>query len=133
MAASSSEIKGLFEIRRFEGTGFDLWKERMQGIIFLKDCDRALQEAKPENMAKDAWETLNKKAVTYIKMGVSDDILVDLKGLIYAFNVWEKLKANYENTTPVNQVHLMRKLMRMQLDDLENALEHLSAFIGVLS
>ena len=91
------------------------------------------QEAKPENMAEDAWETLNKKAVTYIKMGVSDDILVDLKGLVYAFNVWEKLKANYENTTPLNQVHLMRKPMRMQLDDSENAIEHLSSFTGVLS
>ena len=133
MAASSSEIKNLFEIHRFDGSGFDLWKERMHGILFLKDCDGALQEAKPEDMAQDAWETLNKKAVTYIKMGVSDDILVDLKGLVYAFNVWEKLKANYENNTPVNQVHLMRKLMRMQLEDSENALEHLSAFTGVLS
>ena len=113
MAASSSEIKGLFEIHRFEGIGFDLWKERMQGILFLKDCDRALQEAKPKNMAEDAWETLNKKAVTYIKMGVSDDILLELKGLRYAFEVWEKLRASYEKTTPVNQVHLMRKLMRM--------------------
>ena len=85
MAASSSEIKGLFEIRKFDGRGFDLWKERMQGILFLKDCDGALQEAKPEDMTENAWETLNKKAVTYIKMGVTDDILAELKGLRYAF------------------------------------------------
>ncbi|MCO5614532.1 hypothetical protein L7F22_068815 [Adiantum nelumboides] len=133
MAGSSSEIKNLFEIRRFDGTGFDLWKDRMQGILFLKDCDGALQEAKPEDMTENAWETLNKKAVTYIKMGVSNDILVELKGLRYAFQVWEKLRANHENTTPVNQVHLMRKLMRMQLEDSENAMEHLSSFSGVLS
>ena len=133
MAGSSSEMKNLFEIKRFEGTSFDLWKERRQGILFLKDCDGALQEAKPQDMAQDAWETLNKKAFTYIKMGVSDDILLELKGLRYAFEVWEKLRANYENTTPVNQVHLMRKLMRMQLEDSENAMEHLSSFTGVLS
>ena len=132
MAESSPEMKNLFEIKRFEGRGFDLWKERMQGILFLKDCDGALQEAKPHDMAQDAWETLNKKAITYIKMRVSDDILLELKGLRYAFEVLEKLRASYENTTPVNQVHLMRKLMRMQLDDSENALEHLSAFTGVL-
>ena len=66
-------------------------------------------------------------------MGVSNEILLELKGLTYAFHVWEKLRTSYENTTPVNQVHLMRKLMRMQLDDSENALEHLSAFTGVLS
>ena len=115
MAGSSSEIKNLFEIKRFEGTGFDLWKERMQGILFLKDCDGALQELKPQDMPQDAWETLNKKAVTYIKMGVSDDILLELKGLTYAFQVLEKLRASYENTTPVNQVHLMIQRMPLSI------------------
>ena len=107
MASSSSNVKNLFEIRRFEGTGFDLWKERMQGFLFLKDCDRALEAKKPENMSEDASRILNKKVVTYIKMVVSDEILVDLKGLVSASEIWAKLKATYENSTPVNQVHLM--------------------------
>ena len=80
MASSSSDGRNLFEIRRFEGTGFDLWKERMQGILFLKDCDRALEAEKLENMLEDAWRILNKKFVTYIKMVVFYEILVDLKG-----------------------------------------------------
>ena len=133
MASSSSEVKNLFEIRRFEGTGFDLWKERMQGILFLKDCERALEAEKPENMSEDAWQILNKKAVIYIKMAVSDEILVDLKGLVSASKIWAKLKATYENSTPVNQVHLMRKLVGMQLDESKSAAEHLSLFTGTLS
>ena len=75
MASSSSDVKNLFEIRQFEGTGLDLWKERMQGILFLKDCDKALEAEKPKNMSEDAWRILNKKVVTYIKMVVSDEIL----------------------------------------------------------
>ncbi len=133
MASSSSDIKNLFEIRRFEGTGFDLWKERIQGILFLKDCDRALEAEKPEDMSEDAWFTLNKKAITYIKMAVSDEILVDLKGIATASELWAKLKATYEITTPVNQVHLMRKLVGMQLDESKSAAEHLSLFTGTLS
>ena len=93
MASSSSDVKNLFEIRRFEGMGFDLWKERMQGILFLKDGDMALATIKPENMLEDAWRILNKKAVTYIKMAVSDEISVDLKGLVSASEIWAKLKA----------------------------------------
>ncbi|KAH7442033.1 hypothetical protein KP509_03G067800, partial [Ceratopteris richardii] len=100
MASSSSDVKNLFEIQWFEGTGFDLWKERIQGILFLKDCDRALEAEKPEDMSEDAWFTLNKKAIIYIKMVVSDEILVDLKGLTTSFELWAKLKATYENTTP---------------------------------
>ena len=132
-AGSSSETKNLFGIRRFEGTSFDLWKERMHGILFLKDCDEALAKTKPETMEDAAWQKLNKKAITYIKMAVSDEILVELKGLPTAYEVWEKLKATYEITTPVNQVHLMRKLVGMQLDETKTAVEHLSAFTGTLS
>ena len=94
MASSSSDVKNLFEIRRFEGTGFDLWTERMQGILFLKDCDRALQAQKPEDISDDAWATLNKKAIAYIKMAVSDEILVDLKGIVTASALWAKLEGN---------------------------------------
>ena len=38
------------EIKRFDGQRFDLWQERMQGILFLKDCESALEEHKPEDM-----------------------------------------------------------------------------------
>ena len=53
----------------------------------------SLEAEKPENMSEDAWQILNKKAVIYIKMVVSDEILVDLKGLVSASEIWAKLKA----------------------------------------
>lgn len=92
MASTSNDIKSLFEVKRFDGKGFDLWKDRMQGILFLKDYDGALEVTKSDDITDDAWVTLNKKAVTYIKMAVSDEILVDLKGLVTAYAVWEKLQ-----------------------------------------
>ena len=45
-----SDLKSLFEIKRFEGNGFDLWKERMLGILFLEDFERALLEIKLKDM-----------------------------------------------------------------------------------
>ena len=88
MTTISSNVKCLFEIKRFEGSGFDLWKERMFGILFLKDCEGALLEVKPEDMTNVEWIKLNKKAITYMKMAVSNQILVDLKGLIVSSEVW---------------------------------------------
>ena len=131
--ASSSDAKNLFEIRRFDGTGFDLWKDRMQGILFLKDCEDALAENKPEDVSDADWTRMNKKAITYIKMAIVDDILVDVKGLTTAHAVWEKLKSSHENKSPVNQVHLMRKLVNLDLDESKSVSEHLNAFTGVLS
>ena len=73
----------------------------MQEILFLKDCERALEAKKLEDMSEDAWRILNKKAVIYIKMAISNEILVDLKGLVSASKIWAKLKATYENNMPV--------------------------------
>ena len=44
-------------------------------------------------------------------VAVSNEILVDLKGLDIYFQNMGKLKATHENTMHVNQVHLMRKLV----------------------
>ena len=65
---TTSDLKSLFEIKRFEGSGFDLWKERMLGILFLKDCEGAHFDVNPKDMTKVAWMKINKKAITYIKM-----------------------------------------------------------------
>ena len=133
MASTSIEVKKLFEITRFDRKGFELWKERMLGILFLRDCEDALVEKKPENVGNYAWNTLNNKVIMYIKMVVSNESLIDIKGLTTAHQVLEKLKTTYENNTPVNQVHLMRKLVSMRLDESKDATEHLSLYTGTLS
>ncbi|MCO5576745.1 hypothetical protein L7F22_030563 [Adiantum nelumboides] len=132
-STSSGEPKSLMEIKRFDDTGFDLWKERMQAILIFKDCEDALLVAKPENLSDEVSERLNKKAIAYIKMAVTDDVLTDIKRLPTAYAVWEKLTSSYENRTSVNQVHLMRKLVNMKLHEAKPASKHLNAFTGVLS
>ncbi|MCO5580964.1 hypothetical protein L7F22_034839 [Adiantum nelumboides] len=84
-------------------------------------------------MSDEAWIRLNRKAVTYIKMAMTDETVVDLKSLTNAYDVCQKLNAVYENTTPINQVHLKRKLVGMQLDESKSAAEHLSLFTSILS
>ncbi|MCO5563937.1 hypothetical protein L7F22_017589 [Adiantum nelumboides] len=128
--ASSLEIKKPLKLKKFDGIGFDLWKERIEGILFLKECDLALEEDKPKDMSDEDWPRLNKKAITYIKMTVTDDILV---GFGSSFCHVEKLRAPYENKTPINQVHLLRKLVNLQSDESKPASEHLCTFTGILS
>ena len=99
-------------------------------MLFLKDCEGALLEVKPKDMIDVAWMKLNKTVITCIKI---NEILVDLQKLTSAFEILEKLKATYEITTPINQVHLMGKLLCMQLDESKSVVEHLSIFTCTLS
>ena len=46
MTTISFDLKNLFEIKRFEGSGFDLQKERMLGILFHKDCEEVKSSLK---------------------------------------------------------------------------------------
>ena len=80
----------------------NLWKIRMCNILFLKERDHALGSMNPTTLTDLTWSNFNKKATTYIKMAVSDKILVDIKSLTTTRQVWEKHKTTYENTTPVN-------------------------------
>ena len=84
-SSSTSDTKNLMEIKRFDGKGFDLWQDRMTGILFLKDCEDALLEAKQDDMPLVEWEKLNKKAIAYIKLALGDKILNDVKGLCTGF------------------------------------------------
>ena len=43
------------------------------------------------------------------------------------------MKTIYDITTPFNQVHLMQKLVNMQLDTSKTASEHLNTFIYILN
>ena len=54
MTTTSYDLKILFEIKSFEGSGFDLWKERMLNVLFLKDREGALLEVKLEDTTNEA-------------------------------------------------------------------------------
>jgi hypothetical protein len=75
---------------------------------------KVLVEKKPKGMEYDVWATLNKNAITYIKMVIFYEILVDIKGLTTTHQVWQKPNITYKNITPTNQVRLMRKLVSMR-------------------
>ena len=109
MANTSANVG--VEFRKFDGTGFDLWKVRMESTLYLQGCAEALEENKSAGMDDATWKLLNCKEVAHIYMAVSDEVLGNIKGLTSGHEVWSKLKTMYESTTVVNQVHLMRRLM----------------------
>ncbi|MCO5571667.1 hypothetical protein L7F22_025414 [Adiantum nelumboides] len=63
-ASTSGEPKNLLEIIKFDGSGFDLWEDRKEGILFQKDYDNVLLETKPTALSDDDWARLNKRMTT---------------------------------------------------------------------
>ena len=54
-------------------------------------------------------------------MVVTNEILVKLNNCNIIYEVWEKLRETIENTMSVNQGHLIRNLVSMQLDESKSA------------
>ena len=79
MAHTSANVG--VESRKFDGTGFDLWKVRMGNILYLQGCAEALEENKSAGMDDATWKLLNHKAIAHIYMAVSDEVLGNIKGL----------------------------------------------------
>ena len=97
----------------------------MQGILFLKDCEKTLVKYKPEELTPVTWTNPNKKALTYIKMVVSDKILIDLKCLYIVYEMWEKLESNLMRATGRRTDVLVSPVLshKSQKDELPNERE----------
>ena len=74
----------------------------MNTLKSLYDNDSSLVHPNARVSVLANWcPNKSKKAVAYIKLALSDDILNDVKGLRTAYEVWQKLKSTHENTTPM--------------------------------
>mgnify|MGYP002775563566 CR=1 FL=1 len=102
---------------KFDGTGFDLWKVRMESTLYLLGCAKALEENKSAGMDDATWKLLNRKAVAHIYIWVSDEVFGNIKGLTCGHEVLSKLKTMYESTIAVKQVLLMTSLIAVWLED----------------
>ena len=92
--SSSIYVKSVFQIKRFNGNDFELQKNLNAGDTleyFLK-----VTAVKSGDMTPHAWVTFNKKSIILIKMSISNEAFVGLKGLSIACVIQKKLRSKYE-------------------------------------
>ena len=92
--------EGSFQIEKFDGIDFNLWKMQIEDLLVQKDLDVVLDD-KPEKMSNTEWAGLDRKAMSVIRLSLSKNVAFNIlkektaKGIMEALsNMYEKPSAN---------------------------------------
>ncbi|MGV8065544.1 hypothetical protein PJP13_29370, partial [Mycobacterium kansasii] len=84
-----------YEFEKYSGkNNFELWKVKMISLLTKQGEDGALEERK-STMTDDEWNTLDKKALSSIRLCLTDEVLYNVMREKTAAKLWAKLEDVY--------------------------------------
>jgi hypothetical protein len=125
-----------FEIPRFDGMNFALWKLKMHAVLVKDGCAVALlgSENRPEGMTDRQFNEKDELAKANLLLALEDSVLFNVETTeTSAKALWENLKNMYEGKSLVNKIFLRRQLYNMKMKDGGSVHEHLNEFNSLIS
>ena len=106
-AMSSSGERELYNIRKFDGTNFSMWKEQIKDVLVQKKQLKPISgpTAKPPGMSQEDWAELDALAKSTVKLHLAESVYFTMVSETTSFNLWKKLcSSTYEKETASNKV-----------------------------
>ena len=128
MAASTRDV---YDIKKFDGSNFALWKEQIQDVLVQKKQRLPILHAeRGEDMRLNQaqWDELDAMARSTIRLHLSESVYFTILECKSAHEVWQKLCNTYEKNTASNKVFLMRKLYNLRMKESTVVASHLNEF-----
>ena len=111
---SEGSEKQEYYIKKFDGTNFIIWKERMMDVLTNKGLLDPLFERQENSGHTDAqWTLMDKKAKATIRLHLAESIFFTIMGHKTTKELWDSLCATWESKSASNKVFLMKKLFRL--------------------
>ena len=132
---SSSSERELFNIGKFDGTNFSLWKEQIQDELVQKKQLKPISRpsTKPVDMSDANWAELDALAKSTIRLHLAESVHFTVVSETTSFNMWKKLYSTYEKETASNKVYLMKRLFELQMKKGTSVASHLNEFNIIFS
>ena len=131
--ASSSEKEEYF-IRKFDGSNFTMWKERMKDVLINKGLSEPLKErAEGDGYTQAQWELLDAKAMATIRLHLAESVFFTIIGKTTTKELWDSLCSAWESKSASNKVFLMKKLMKLNMKEGSTVSGHLNEFNSLFS
>ena len=135
MASSSAKDNSGFDIRKFDGSNFGLWKEQIQDILVQKKQRAPIafatrQAALTEHfqVTQFEWEELDAMARSTIRLHLAESVYFTVLDCPTVHATWLKLCNTYEQNTPSNKVFLMQKLFNLRIKENGSVAHHINDF-----
>ncbi|MCO5556542.1 hypothetical protein L7F22_010091 [Adiantum nelumboides] len=123
-----SSEKEDYYIKKFNGTNFTIWKQRMMDVLVNKGLAGPLKEHKEGVYKDDQWEELDARARATICLHLGESIFFTILDKTTAFELWDSLCSAWNDKSASNKVFLMKKLMRLSMKEGSSVSSHLNEF-----
>ncbi|MCO5553286.1 hypothetical protein L7F22_006807 [Adiantum nelumboides] len=127
---ASSQNETLYSIKKLDGTNFPLWKKQIWQVLVQKKQVKPLmlKGERPEGMAKDEWEEVDKLACSTIMLTLVKNVYFNAAEETTAYGVWQKLCGMYEKQSAISQIYWLKKLVDLKIKEGTTMSNHLNEF-----
>eukprot|EP00250_Pteridium_aquilinum_P021200 c25051_g1_i1 orf=1172-1807(-) len=133
--ASSMKDRDVYDIKKFDGSNFALWKEQIQDILVQKKqkapilfANRAAALTEHFQVTQYDRDELDAMARSTIRLHLAESVYFTVLDCNTAHATWQKLCNTYEQNTPSNKVFLMRKLFNLRMKENGSVAHHINDF-----
>jgi len=121
-----------FEIEKFNGNNFSLWKLKIKAILRKDNCLPAI-EGRPTEIADDKWKEMDGNAIANLHLAMADSVLSSVSKKTTAKEIWDALTKLYEAKSLHNRIFLKRKLYTLRMSESTSATDHINNLNTLLS
>ncbi|KAK8511542.1 hypothetical protein V6N12_038144 [Hibiscus sabdariffa] len=104
-----------FEIERFNGRNFSLWKLKIKAILRKDGCLAAISERPTDFTDNNKWNEMDGNAVAdLLHLALADEVLSSIEEKNTAKEIWDHLTKLYEAKSLHNKIFLKRKFYKIE-------------------
>ena len=114
-----------YEIKKFNGSNFSLWKLKMKAILRNYNCLTASSE-RPAEIKDDKWSKMDGHAVGNLHLALVDGVLSSIEEKKTVKEIWDHLTKLYEARSLHTKIVHERKPYTLHMAESTSVMEHLN-------
>ncbi|KAE8715738.1 hypothetical protein F3Y22_tig00110160pilonHSYRG00308 [Hibiscus syriacus] len=122
-----------FDIEKFNGRNFSLWKLKMKAIMRKDGCLAAISERPMDFIDDNKWNEMDGNDMANFYLALEDEVLSSIEEKKTAKEIWDHLTKLYEATSLHNKIFLKRKLYTLRISESTSVTEHLNTLNTLFS
>ena len=96
-----------YEIEKFNGNNFSLWKMKMKAVLRKNNCLTAIGE-RPMKITDNKWNEVDGNAIFDLHLTLADEVLSRVAEKNRAKEIWDTFTKLYEAKSLHNKIFLKR-------------------------
>ncbi|KAH9671607.1 hypothetical protein KPL70_017434 [Citrus sinensis] len=121
-----------YEIEKFNGNNFSLWKMKMKAVLRKNNCSAAIGE-RPMKITDGKWNEVDGNAISDLHLALADRVLSSVAKKNTAKKIWDTLTKLYEAKSLHKKIFLKRKLYTLRMTESTMVTDHINTLKTLFS